>query len=189
MNNISWMHLVLTFCNTCQGFLIPAISLISAAGIIFQIRSNVKLNQKNRTFEKITELEGFLYNNSNIVMQKIIIVIGLLSDNKDTIDRDTASKIYDRCKYSVYQLLNYFESLSLAVIEKNIDKEILFRIYGKRIRRAHKRLHPFISLIATDQEDDRYRPYQHFDLLADELDRYYQRENTLWKRLKSRLKH
>lgn len=188
MNNVSWIDSVLTFFETYQGLLIPASSLAGAIMIIFQIRSNVKLNRKNRTFEKITELEGFLYNNSNKVMQQIINKIGLLEGNTEPIDLELALRIYRRYQYLIYQLLNYFESLSLAVFEKNIDKEILFLIYGKRIRRAHNKLYPFISLITTELKDDRYRPYQHFDRLADKLDRYYQRENTLWKRWKSLLK-
>lgn len=189
MNSISWINSVLTFCETYEGLLIPAISFVSAVGIILQIRSNVKLNRKNLTFVKISELERFLYNNPNDTMQKIINKIGLLEENKDHVELEKVINIYTCNKNLIYQLLNYFESLSLAVFEKNIDYEILFRIYGKRLRRAHSRLHPFISLIATERQDDRYRPYQHFDRLAVELDRYYQRENTLWKRLKSRLKH
>lgn len=189
MNSISWINSVLTFCETYEGLLIPAISFVSAVGIILQIRSNVKLNRKNLTFAKISELEGFLYKNNSRTMQKIINRIGLLEENVKPVSQESAFRIYKRHKYFIYLLLNYFESLSLAVFEKNIDYKILFRIYGKRLRRAHSRLHPFISLIATERQDDRYIPYQHFDLLAVELDRYYQRENTLWKRLKSLLKH
>lgn len=176
---LSWLKAVLSFCEMYQHFITPVVSLFGAVIIMIQIRSTVKLNRKNMTFEKIKELENFLYHNE--ALAEMIQTTGLLTERGEAVDGNTEAEIMKKDKYLLYQLLNYFESLSLAVFEKNIDQKILFKIYGRRLQRAYIKLHPFIVLITADSPDPRYKPYQHFDKLYDKLKRYFWREKTYGK--------
>lgn len=184
---MNWILSLLQFIDDYTGFFTPVVSLASALVIIIQIRSTITLNRKNLTFEKIKELEELLYGEGPL--REIIKKIGLL-EGKKPVGYNKAYKIFKENKYLLYQLLNYFESLSLAVIEKNIDEDILFQIYGKRLQRAYIKLHPFIDLIVRETEptDSLYEPYQHFDELFEKVNQYLGGKKGLWKRLRLRLK-
>lgn len=182
---MDWISSLLSFINQYAGLLTLVVGLASALVIIIQIRSTIALNRKNLTFEKIKELEELLYGDGSL--RKTIKKIGLLQGKKP-VGYNKAYRIFKKDKYLIYQLLNYFESLSLAVIEKNIDQDILFKIYGKRLRRAYIKLHPFIELIVRETEptDSLYEPYQHFDELYLKVDQYLGGKMGLWKRWKLR---
>ena len=142
------------------------IALFSMFATILQIQYNIKLNRKNHTFDKISELENFLYS-SDSSWKDLIEEIGVLNDQMQVLEYSAVAEIYDNKEKRniLYAILNYFESLSLAVFTKNIDERILKKIYGKRIHRAFIKLHPFITLIAANYHDPQYKPYQHFERL------------------------
>lgn len=152
------------------NFIAVATALISALSVIamsLQIRSNVKLNRNNQTFKKIEELDEILYHRSEL--RKIIKDIHLIDDCEKSLSIMEAGEILKDNDLYIYEILNFFESLSLSVISKNIDEKILKKIYGQRICEAYKKLHPFIRLIADKYEDPNTKPYQHFSLLYNNL--------------------
>ncbi len=153
------------------------IALFTMLATILQIKYNIKLNRKNHTFDKISELERLLYSDSS-PWKEIIKEIGVTDDQMPVLEYNKAANIYsdENKKVVVYSILNYFESLSLAVFTKNIDEKILKKIYGKRIHTAFIKLHPFITLIAAKYHDPKYKPYQHFERLFIKWDKSYGRK-------------
>lgn len=144
------------------------VTACSVIAMCFQIRSNIKLNRLNETFKKIDELDKMLYGNNPLT--KLISTIGLTEDNYNAIEIKKAEKVFNKNKNQVYELLNFFESLSSAAFAKNIDKKILEQIYGPRIYKAYIKLSPFIILIAhKNNKDPNKRPYQHFESLYNEI--------------------
>ncbi|MCM1222754.1 MAG: hypothetical protein NC548_50680 [Lachnospiraceae bacterium] len=144
------------------------ITACSVIAMCFQIRSNIKLNRLNETFKRIDELDKILYSNNPLT--KSISTVALTEDDFNAIEIKKAEKIFNKNKNQVYELLNFFESLSSAAFAKNIDKKILEQIYGPRIYKAYIKLSPFIILIAhKNSKDPNKRPYQHFESLYNEI--------------------
>lgn len=154
------------------------IALFSMFATVLQIRYNIKLNRKNHTFDKIGELEKLLYSYDS-PWKEIIKEIGVINDQMSVLEYSEVAEIYENeeKRNIVYAILNFFESLSLAVFTKNIDGRILKKIYGKRIHRAFIKLHPFITLIAANYHDPKYKPYQHFERLFIKWDKSYGGKN------------
>lgn len=147
-------------------------AFISALGVIAmsqQIRSDIKLNRSNQTFKKIEELDELLYHRSEL--KDIISNIRVINDCEDPLSIAEAEEIYNNNKLRIFEILNFFESLSLEVFCKNIDKKILYKIYGPRLCNAYEKLHPFILVIADIYKKPNIRPYQHFDLLYKKFDK------------------
>ena len=147
-------------------------AFISTATVIvmaLQIRSNIKLTRNNQTFQKIYELDHLLYHPSRF--KKIIKKIGMTNDRKSPLSIFDASLLNKKYKYEIYELLNFFETLSAAVFSKNIDNTIFFNIYGLRICNAYEKLHPFIILAADKYKNPEKKPYQHFSMLYEHYKR------------------
>lgn len=140
--------------------------LISTATVIvmaLQINSDIRLSRNNQTFQKIQELDHLLYHHNKL--KKVIKKIRLTNDRKPSISSKDAKKINKKYKFEIYDLLNFFETLSAAVFSKNIDNKIFYQIYGFRICNAYEKLSPFIETVAEKYEDPEKKPYQHFSQL------------------------
>lgn len=166
-------------------------SMASVIVMTLQIKANFNLNRDNQTFMKIQELDEMLYRRKRL--KKIIKEIRVLDDCKGHINFSEVAVIlkkYDRRK--LYEILNFFEDLSLSVFLGNVNIGILRRIYSSRICNAYEKLNPFIQAIADQYEDPNKKPYQHFSELYEllcELDGgengYRNSENIIKKRWRS----
>lgn len=146
---------------------------VSVFVLAFQIRSDVKLNRYNQTFKIIDDLETMLNKQENLEM---IHTIGLMDDFSERLSLIEAMEIYnksDENKTKIYEILNFYETLSLSVFCKHIDGKILRKIAGPRIFNAYEKLAPFISIIADNYKTPQTRPYQHYKKLYDKWDKYY----------------
>lgn len=152
----------------CAAVVFSALSaLASFCGVIvmsLQIKSNVDLKRDSKTFIKIEELDEMLYRQERL--KDVIDKTRLTDDCKGHCSLSEAEKIYEEVgKEKIYEILNFFEDLSLSVFLGNINVEILRRIYSDRICNAYKKLDPFIKCIADKYEDPNKKPYQHFETL------------------------
>ena len=136
-----------------------------------QIRSNIKLNQSNQTFNKIEELDKMLYHNGKL--REVIKDLNLIDDSQKALSVVEATEVFLKYKMQIYEILNFFENLALSVFSKNINKKILMQIYGLRIHDAYEKMHPYIVLIADKYRDPTRRPYQHFEALYKNLHKRY----------------
>lgn len=144
------------------GLIISSITLIVAA---LQISSSVKWNRYNKTFETMEKLDKMLNKNEDLL--SIINAIGLMDDYSCTLSIEESVNIYnqEKNKRKIYEILNFYESLSLGVFFRHIDEKILKKIYGPRIFNAYKKLYPFITIISTKYNNPQVKPYQHFQKL------------------------
>lgn len=156
------------------------VSVIAVVVVMVQIWDTTRLNRKNQTFQKIKELEEMLYNDDSL--KDIIKKIHLIENEKEAIGYKKALKMYEDSEqlHKIYRIINFFESLSLAMIKKNIDEKTFRQIFGKRMVRAYIKLHPFIVLIAGKSHNPRYEPYQHFKYIYTRFSTFYERENRRW---------
>ena len=132
------------------NFIAVATALISALSVIamsLQIRSNVKLNRNNQTFKKIEELDEILYHRSEL--RKIIKDIHLIDDCEKSLSIMEAGEILKDNDLYIYEILNFFESLSLSVISKNIDEKTgalwkapVFSVSGENLTARFRRMNP-----------------------------------------------
>lgn len=146
------------------AFIMVLVSIASVIVMTFQIKATFNLNRDNQTFIKIEELDEMLYRRKRL--KKLIKEIRLLDDcdvHRPLSEVDKIFHKYDKRK--VYEILNFFEDLSLSVFLGNINIEILRRIYSSRICNAYEKLSPFITLIADKYENPNQKPYQHFSEL------------------------
>lgn len=140
------------------------VSVCSVVVMGLQIKSNVNLKRDSQTFTKIEELDEILYRRKRL--KKVIKAIRLTDDCKGHCSLSEAEAVYKEFgKGKIYEILNFFEDLSLSVFLGNINIEILRRIYSDRICNAYKKLDPFIKCIADKYEDPNKKPYQHFTTL------------------------
>lgn len=147
------------------------IAFASVIAMIVQIRAEIKLNRKNQTFNKIGELDKLMYTPNSLTF--IIDKVGLLEDTMEPIELKSAFILFENNKNNIFELLNFFESLSLSVFSKNIDEKILRKNYGVRIHKYYIKLNPFIRLIADKYRDPNMEPYQYFRELYDKWDKFY----------------
>lgn len=152
----------------CVAVVVSTLSVVasfcSVIVMSLQIKSNVNLKRDSQTFVKIEELDEILYRRKRL--KKVIKAIRLTDDCKGHCSLSKAEAIYKKFgKGKIYEILNFFEDLSLSVFLGNINVEILRRIYSDRICNAYKKLDPFIKCIADKYEDPNKKPYQHFATL------------------------
>lgn len=149
------------------------ISVITMLLLAYQIRSDIKLNRYNQTFKIISDLDVILNKEEN---SRIIQQAKLMEDFSDRLTLDEAIAIYNESvdnQKIIYEILNFYEALSLSVSCKHIDGKILRRMYGSRIINAYEKLDPFISAIADNYKSPKRKPYQHFQELYDKWKKYY----------------
>lgn len=142
------------------------VSVVTVVLLWWQIRTNVKLNRDNRTFEMISQLDKMI-NSDESKKKDVIKKIRLLDEFSIRVSLEEAMVIYsdDTNRSIIYEILNFYEALALAVFNKNVNKEILLSMYGYRIINAYKKLDPFISVIKDKYENQQSPPYQHFKTL------------------------
>lgn len=157
------------------------ISVLTMVLLWWQIRTSVKLNRDNRTFEMISQLDGMMTDDKP-GKEDIIKKIHLLDEFSPRVSLEEAISIYstDKNRSIIYEILNFYETLALAVFNKNINKDILLSMYGYRIINAYEKLDPFISVIKDKYENRQSPPYQHFKLLYDKCiqSRWYKKYGT-----------
>ena len=140
------------------------VSICSVIVMSLQIKSNVDLERDSQTFIKIEELDEMLYRRKRL--KKVIKKVRLMDECKSHCSLSEAEAIFKKYgEEKIYEILNFFEDLSLSVFLGNINIEILRRIYSGRICNAYKKLDPFIKHIADKYEDPNKKPYQHFSTL------------------------
>lgn len=149
------------------------ISGISVLVLAYQIRSQIKLNKYNQTFHTIVNLETMLNKKDNA---QIIREIRLMDDFTRRLSLNEAQGIYNRSdedRQKIYEILNFYEALSLSVFSKHIDGKILRKMAGPRIYNAYEKLSPFIAVIADNYETPQTKPYQHYGELYNKWKKYY----------------
>jgi len=107
---------------------------------------------------------------------KIIRKIRLMDDFSERLSLNEALEIYNKSnenKSKIYEILNFYEALSLSVFCKHIDGKVLRRMAGYRIYNAYEKLEPFISIIGDNYETLQARPYQHYKQLYLKWNKYY----------------
>lgn len=133
--------------------------------LVYQIYSAIKMNRYNQTFQMIADMEAMLNKEeSSSLIQKIRI----LEDFSDRLSLGEAQEVYGECdanKKQIYEILNFYEKLSLSIFLKHTDGKVLKNMYGFRILNTYEKLKPFIVIIADHYEDPRIKPYQHFEEL------------------------
>lgn len=142
------------------------INAVSVAFLGWQIHSNKQLNRNNKTFEMISQLDNIMNGKVN-KGSRLVEEINLIDDFSGAISDKKARKIVkSKAKRKiVYEILNFYESLAVAVFSKNVNKKILQRMSGYRILNAYKKLKPFILCIRDEYEEPKSKPYQHFEQL------------------------
>lgn len=147
-------------------------TVVSVFFLAFQIRAEGKIAKTKLTFEMIEELENFITQNHP---KCIFAIIGVdKSSDKQPAD------ILENHRRELYDVLNFFERLSLAQKIDAINTTVLMQMYGIRIKEAYERLKPYIDQIQLQTgggqgRQDRNKPYQHFDEFGYELQKKYTR--------------
>lgn len=131
------------------------------------------MNRYNQTLQMIMDLYTKLYEKENAeVMDKCCFT----DDFKEKLPLRDADSIFANKDYrnKIFEILNFFEILSVAVDVKHIDKKVLKEMAGYRIIVSFEKLYPFIQLLSDHYVEPKNRPYQHFESLYRKLKKWYE---------------
>ncbi|MDE6900976.1 MAG: DUF4760 domain-containing protein, partial [Oscillospiraceae bacterium] len=106
---------------------------------------------------------------------EIIQKIHLKNDDVAALNQGEAEVVFaysEENRQVIFDILNFYEMLSAAIINRHLDEETMRQIAGYRIFTAYKKLSPFIVICQRYNDGDN-RPYQHYEELYTEWKRYY----------------
>ena len=161
--------------NEFLNMLASIATVVSVIFLALQIRAEGKISKTKLTFEMIEELEGFITQNHK---RCIYNIIGDLQNPRIPED------VLKENKSDLYDVLNFFERLSIAQKVDAINTTVLVQMYGARIREVYDRLEPYIWLIQNENGPARGMsrssiPYQHFTLFGSKLKKSIQEANIM----------
>lgn len=150
-----------------DGIASTVIGGASAFFVGIQICINIQLNRNNKTFEMISQLDDIM-NEKDKSRREIAKQTKLLDDSARAITVCRARKVLKNSHQAkgICEILNFYETLAVAVLSKNINEQMLQSMSGYRILNAYRKLHPFIVAIRIRNFKGRQSmPYQHFETL------------------------
>lgn len=81
-------------------------------------------------------------------------------------------KYSEENKQIIYDILNFFESLSAATLLYYLNEKTLRQMAGFRIVNIYQKLEPFIKIIRGDNSI-KIQPYQHYEELCKKWKKHY----------------